>query len=161
MKKIAFACLLRVNKPQINYPISRNPWEVIISGPIDICWFSKPPTRPLPQHDSIALLQVSQSKSVGKCAAANHHHQCLRIHRHGAARRRTIRTGGGPIMMTGISPSAPRFTTDGAPAGRGFRGMNSNICLSGNHAALPTPLRSETRALSLILQFIITSVSQR
>ena len=75
-----------------------------------ICRFSKPPTRPLPQHDSIALLlQVSQSKSVGKCAA--NHHQCLRIHRrHGALRRRTIRTGGGPIMMTGISLSAPRPT---------------------------------------------------
>ena len=29
MKQIAFTCLLRVNKKQINYPISRNPWEVI------------------------------------------------------------------------------------------------------------------------------------
>ena len=34
MKKIAFTCLLWVNKPQINYPISRNPWEIIISGPV-------------------------------------------------------------------------------------------------------------------------------
>ena len=34
-EKIAFTCLLWVNKPQINYPISRNPWEVIISGPVD------------------------------------------------------------------------------------------------------------------------------
>ena len=35
MKKIAFTYLLWVNEPQINYPISRNPWEVIISGPVD------------------------------------------------------------------------------------------------------------------------------
>ena len=34
VKKIAFTCLLWVNKPQINYPISRNPWEVIILGPV-------------------------------------------------------------------------------------------------------------------------------
>ena len=33
-EKIAFTCLQWVNKPQINYPISRNPWEVIISGPV-------------------------------------------------------------------------------------------------------------------------------
>ena len=32
--KIAFSCLLWVNKPQIDYPISCNPWEVIISGPV-------------------------------------------------------------------------------------------------------------------------------
>ena len=24
-----------MNKPQINYPISRNPWQVIISGPVE------------------------------------------------------------------------------------------------------------------------------
>ena len=34
MKKIAFTCLQWVNKPQINNPISRNPWEVIILGPV-------------------------------------------------------------------------------------------------------------------------------
>ena len=34
MKKIAFTCLLWVNKPQINYLFSLNPWEVIISGPV-------------------------------------------------------------------------------------------------------------------------------
>ena len=34
-EKIAFTCLLWVNKPQINCPISRNPWEVIISGPVE------------------------------------------------------------------------------------------------------------------------------
>ena len=33
-EKIAFTCLLWVNRPQINYPISRNPWEVIIFGPV-------------------------------------------------------------------------------------------------------------------------------
>ena len=33
-EKNAFTCLLWVNKPQINYPISRNPWQVIISGPV-------------------------------------------------------------------------------------------------------------------------------
>ena len=33
-EKIAFSCLLWVNKPQINHPISRNPWEVIISSPV-------------------------------------------------------------------------------------------------------------------------------
>ena len=33
-EKIAFTCLLWVNKPQIKYPISRNLWEVIISGPV-------------------------------------------------------------------------------------------------------------------------------
>ena len=31
-EKIAFTCLLWVNKLQINYLISRNPWEVIISA---------------------------------------------------------------------------------------------------------------------------------
>ena len=36
MNKILFTCLLWVNKPQISYPISRNPWEVIISGPVFI-----------------------------------------------------------------------------------------------------------------------------
>ena len=40
VKKIAFTCLLWVNKPQINYPISRNPWEVIISGPV-LCWSAR------------------------------------------------------------------------------------------------------------------------
>ena len=34
VKKFAFTCILWVNKPQINYPISRNPWQVIISGPL-------------------------------------------------------------------------------------------------------------------------------
>ena len=35
MKKFASTCLLLVvEKPQINYPMSRNPWEVIISGPV-------------------------------------------------------------------------------------------------------------------------------
>ena len=34
MKKIAFTCLLWVSKPQFNYQILRNPWEVIISGPV-------------------------------------------------------------------------------------------------------------------------------
>ena len=34
VQKIAFTCLLWVNKPQINYSISRNPWQVIISGPV-------------------------------------------------------------------------------------------------------------------------------
>ena len=29
-EKTAFTCLLWVNKPQINYQISRNPWQVII-----------------------------------------------------------------------------------------------------------------------------------
>ena len=33
-EKIAFSCLLWLIKPQINYLISRNPWEVIISGPV-------------------------------------------------------------------------------------------------------------------------------
>ena len=33
-EKIAFTCLLWVSKPQINYSISRNPWEVIISSPV-------------------------------------------------------------------------------------------------------------------------------
>ena len=33
-EKIAFICLLWVNKTQINYPISRNPWEVIILDPV-------------------------------------------------------------------------------------------------------------------------------
>ena len=33
-KKIALTCLLWVNKPQINYPFSRNPRKVIISGPV-------------------------------------------------------------------------------------------------------------------------------
>ena len=36
MKKIAFSCLLWVDKTQINYPISRNPWQVIISGPVHV-----------------------------------------------------------------------------------------------------------------------------
>ena len=42
-RNIAFTCLLWVNKPQINYPISRNPWEVIILGPVN----SKPKTKSL------------------------------------------------------------------------------------------------------------------
>ena len=33
-KTIAFTCPLLVNEPQINYSISRNPWEVIILGPV-------------------------------------------------------------------------------------------------------------------------------
>ena len=36
MKKVAFTCLLWVNKPQINNPISHNPWEVIIPGSVYI-----------------------------------------------------------------------------------------------------------------------------
>ena len=51
-----------------------------------------------------------------------------------------VAVGGGPIVMTGISLSGLPGWTDGAPAARGFRGMNSNICLSGNHAALLTRL---------------------
>ena len=48
-EKIAFSCLLLVNKPQINYPISRNPWEVIISGPVE----SKlSVTHPSPRRDA-------------------------------------------------------------------------------------------------------------
>ena len=35
VKKIALTCLLWVNKLQ-NYPISPNPWEVIISGPVTL-----------------------------------------------------------------------------------------------------------------------------
>ena len=31
---IAFRCLLWENKTQINYPISRNPWEVLFSTPV-------------------------------------------------------------------------------------------------------------------------------
>ena len=31
---VAFTCLQWVNKTQINYQISRNPWQVIISGPV-------------------------------------------------------------------------------------------------------------------------------
>ena len=34
MEKFAFICLLWVNKSQINYPMSRNPWQVIILGPV-------------------------------------------------------------------------------------------------------------------------------
>ena len=33
-EKIVFTCLLCMNKSQIDYPISRSPWEVIISGPV-------------------------------------------------------------------------------------------------------------------------------
>ena len=104
----------------------------------------------LRQHDFFSPYASSPSsssfKSVKECGKIRGESSSMSSNRHGAADTADtaaaafVAVGGGPIVMTGISLSGLPGWTDGAPAARGFRGMNSNICLSGNHAALLTRL---------------------